>query len=276
MAAPALARAGVRRRTRRYVLAAPDHVAVAYAINPWMDPAAPFDPERARAQWRELRTVLASLGHHVDVMPAVPELPDMVFAANGALVLGRRALLSRFAHPQRRPEAAVHRAWLERRGITVVEARAPVEGEGDLLVVGDRVLAGHGFRTSLSAHDQLRGLTSRDVVSLELVDPRFYHLDTALGVVDEHTIAWHPPAFSEEAAATVRRLHPEAITVDEHDAALLGCNLLSDGTHVIVPAGVRRLASDLAARGRTVVPVDLSELRLAGGGPKCCVAEHHG
>lgn len=275
MAAPALVRARVRRRTRRYVLAAPEHVAVTYAINPWMDPAAPFDPERARVQWQDLRDTLAALGHAVEVIPAVPDLPDLVFAANGALVLGRRALLSRFAQPQRRAEAAVHRRWLERRGITVVEANAPVEGEGDLLVVGDRVLAGHGFRTSMTAHAQLRGLTSREVVSLELVDPRFYHLDTALGVVDERTVVWHPPAFSEASAATVRRLHPDAITVDDHDAALLGCNLVSDGTHVVVPAGVRRLAADLAARGYTVVPVDLSELRLAGGGPKCCVAEHH-
>ena len=276
MAAPALVRARVRRSTRRYVLAAPEHVAVTYAINPWMDPTAPFDPERARAQWLELRATLVALGHQVGVMPAVPDLPDLVFAANGALVLGRRALLSRFAHPQRQPEAEVHRGWLEQRGITVVEARAPVEGEGDLLVAGARILAGHGLRTAPAAHAQLRGLTSREVVSLELVDARYYHLDTALGVVDERTIVWHPPAFSEESADVLRRLYPDAITVDDHDAALLGCNLVSDGAHVIVPAGVRRLARDLTARGLTVVPVDLSELRLAGGGPKCCVAEHHG
>lgn len=275
MAAPTLVRTRPRRRTRRFVLADPEHVSVDYAINPWMDPTSPFDPERARAQWRHLHSTLISLGHQVDVLPAVAGLPDMVFAANGALVLGRRALLSSFAHPERQPEAALHRTWLERHGVTVVEASAPVEGEGDLLVVGQRILAGHGLRTSHLAHEQLRGWTSREVISLELVDPRFYHLDTALGVVDEHTVAWYPPAFSQAAAATLRRIYPDAIIVDEHDAHLLGCNLVSDGTHVVVPAGVRRLAHDLANGGRTVVPIDLSELRLAGGGPKCCAAEHH-
>ncbi len=260
---------------RRYLVASPAHVEVTYAINPWMDPDAPFDPERANAQWRTLVATLTALGHRVDVLPPLAGLPDLVFAANGALVLGRRALLSRFAHPQRQPEAPHHRAWLQQQGVDVVEATAPCEGEGDLLVVGRRVLAGHGFRTSLAAHDQVRAITDREVVSLELADPRFYHLDTALGVLDDDTVAWFPPAFTAAARDTVQRLYPDAVEVDEHDALLLGCNLVSDGRHVVVPSGVQRLAADLAARGLTVVPVDLSELLLAGGGPKCCVAEHH-
>ena len=152
---------------------------------------------------------------------------------------------------------------------------AACEGEGDLLVVGRTVLAGHGFRTDPTAHTQLAALTDRTIVPLELADPRFYHLDTALGVVDERTVAWFPPAFTGAARAELRRRFPDAIVVDEHDALLLGCNLVSDGHHVVVPAGVHRLAADLTARGYVPIPVDLGELRLAGGGPKCCVAEHH-
>lgn len=262
-------------RVRRYLVASPAHVDVTYAINPWMDPDAPFDPERAAAQWRTLVATLTALGHRVDVLPPLAGLPDLVFSANGALVLGRRALLSRFAHTQRQPEAAHHRTWLQQQGVDVVEATSPCEGEGDLLVVGRRVLAGHGFRTSLAAHSQVAAITDRDVVSLELLDPRFYHLDTALGVVDDRTVAWFPGAFTDAGRTTIRRIFPDAIEVDEHDALLLGCNLVSDGQHVVVPAGVQRLAADLVARGFTVLPVDLSELLLAGGGPKCCVAEHH-
>ena len=262
-------------RLRRYLVASPAHVDITYAINPWMDPRAPFDPERAVSQWRTLVATLTGLGHRVDVLPPLPGLPDLVFAANGALVLGRRALLSRFVHPQRRPEAAQHRRWLQQQGIDVVAALDPCEGEGDLLVAGRVVLAGHGFRTSRAAHAQVAVLTDREVVPLELADPRFYHLDTALGVLDERTVAWFPPAFTAAARETIRRRYPDAIAVDEHDALLLGCNLVSDGHHVVVPAGVQRLAADLAARGFVAVPVDLSELRLAGGGPKCCVAEHH-
>lgn len=275
MSATETVRATPRTRTRHYLVASPAHVAVTYAINAWMDPDAPFDPERAGAQWRGLVATLTSLGHRVDVLPPLAGLPDLVFAANGALVLGRRALLSRFAHPERQPEAAHHRTWLQQQGFDVVEAMAPCEGEGDLLVVGRRVLAGHGFRTSRDAHTQVAALTDREVVSLELVDPRFYHLDTAIGIVDDHTIAWFPPAFTDEGREVVERLYPDAIEVDEDDALLLGCNLVGDGRHVVVPAGVGRLGHDLRARDYEVVEVDLSELLLAGGGPKCCVAEHH-
>lgn len=262
-------------RLRRYLVASPAHVGVTYSINPWMDPAAPFDPPRAQAQWRALVATLTGLGHRVDVLPPLPGLPDLVFAANGALVLGRRALLSRFVHPQRRPEAEQHRTWLRHQGIDVVEAVAACEGEGDLLVIGRTVLAGHGFRTAEAAHAQLAALTDRTVVPLELADARFYHLDTALGVLDDRTVAWFPPAFTSTARAAIEQRFPDALVVDEHDALLLGCNLVSDGHHVVVPAGVQRLAHDLTARGYVPICVDLSELRLAGGGPKCCVAEHH-
>lgn len=264
-----------RPRTRRYLLADPAHVDVRYAINPWMDPAAPFDPERAQAQWRQLRDTLVGLGHDVAVLPARPDLPDLVFAANGALVLGDRALVARFAHAERRPEADLHRRWLHDRGITTVDATGSCEGEGDLLVVGRRVLVGHGFRSQPSAAADVATLTDREVVPVELVDPRYYHLDTALGVLDDHTIVWHPPAVAPAAADRLRALYPTAIEVDRHDAELLGCNLVSDGRHVVVPAGVDRLLHDLTRHGFDPVTVDLSELRLAGGGPKCCVAEHH-
>ena len=62
------------------------------------------------------------------------------------------------------------------------------EGEGDLLVAGppdDRVLlAGTGFRTDPRAHAEAAAVLGCPVLPLELVDPRFYHLDTALAVLD--------------------------------------------------------------------------------------------
>ena len=57
------------------------------------------------------------------------------------------------------------------------------------------------------------------------------------------------------------------------DAAVLGLNAVSDGHHVVLAAQAERLADDLAAAGFTPVPVDLSELLKAGGGPKCCTME---
>src|SRR5689334_6235134 len=78
-------------RTRHYLMCAPTHFEVTYAINPWMDPTNPVDAKRAHLQWEVLRNTYLSLGHRVDLIEPMPGQPDMVFAANGGLVVGGRA-----------------------------------------------------------------------------------------------------------------------------------------------------------------------------------------
>src|SRR5882757_8699531 len=118
-------------------MCAPDHFTVSYVINPWMDTARPGDAGLARRQWDTLRRVYLDLGHTVDVIPAVPGLPDMVFAANGGLVIDGHALSARFLHPQRAAEGPAYLEWLRSAGLrSAHEAVAVNEGEGDFLVVG--------------------------------------------------------------------------------------------------------------------------------------------
>jgi N-dimethylarginine dimethylaminohydrolase len=258
---------------RRYLMCPPVHFAVEYAINPWMVPGAPVDRTLARAQWDVLRRTYLDLGHTVELLDPVAGLPDMVFAANGATVVDGVALGARFRFPQRAAEAEAHATWLRRAGVEVVEAERVNEGEGDLLVAGELLLAGHGFRTDPRAHAEAARVLGREVVSLELVDPRYYHLDTAVAVLDATTIAWLPEAFSARSRAVVRERFPDAVVADPADAAVLGLNAVSDGRHVVLPVQAAGLAAALAERGFLPVPVDLSELRKGGGGPKCCTLE---
>ena len=116
-------------------------------------------------------------------------------------------------------------------------------------------------------------MLGRPVVPLELVDPRYYHLDTALAVLDDATVAWLPEAFSPASGAVLRARFPDAVVADPADAAVLGLNAVSDGRHVVLPAQATALAAALAERGFVPVPVDLSELLKGGGGPKCCTLE---
>jgi N-dimethylarginine dimethylaminohydrolase len=269
---------GARTATpRRYLMCPPAHFAVEYAINPWMVPGVPVDRRRALAQWDRLRRTYLDLGHAVDVLAPLPGLPDMVYAANGATVLGGVVLGARFRHPQRAAEAGAHAAWFRRAGLRVVEPEFVNEGEGDLLVVGSGpdavVLAGWGFRTDPRAHAEVARVLGCEVVSLELCDPRYYHLDTAVAVLDATTLAWLPQAFTARSRAVLRERFPDALVADPRDAAVLGLNAVSDGRHVVLPAGATRLAAALAERGFVPVPVDLSELRKGGGGPKCCTLE---
>lgn len=260
--------------SRTFLMCPPEHFQVRYAINPWMDPAVPVDTELANKQWRRLRDTLEGLGHTVRLLDPEPGLPDMVYAANGAFVLHGTAYGARFRYPQRAAEALAHRRWYERHGWRFIPPSAAVnEGEGDLVWAGDRILAGHGFRTDRAAHEDVRRVFGVRVVSLRLVDSRYYHLDTALAVLEPGRIAYYPGAFAPDSLAMLRRTYPDAVLADASDAAGFGLNLISDGQNVILPAGATGMASKLAAAGYTPVPVELSELHKGGGSGKCCTAE---
>ncbi|MFG2473479.1 dimethylargininase [Streptomyces fagopyri] len=261
---------------RRYLMCRPEHFGVTYTINPWMDPAKPVDVALAVAQWEDLRDRYRSLGHTVEELVPSPGLPDMVFAANGATVVDGRVLGARFAHREREAEAAVHLEWFRAHGFPYV--REPVhinEGEGDFAVTASYLLAGRGFRASPLSHGEAQEFFGRPVLGLDLVDPRYYHLDTALTVLDDTTdeIMYYPPAFSPGSREVLRRLFPDALTAADEDAAVFGLNGVSDGLHVLLPQAAAGLFEPLRDRGFEPIGIDLSELLKGGGSVKCCTQE---
>jgi N-dimethylarginine dimethylaminohydrolase len=258
---------------RRYVMTPPRFFAVDYTINPWMDTTTPVDARVALVQWQHLHDVYRQLGHTVDLVDPVPGLPDMVYAANGALIIDGTAAVARFKYAERKQESAAYAGWLSSQGFNARQTRHVNEGQGDLLPVGDDILAGYGFRTDLRAHGEIAGIFDRRVISLELVDPRFYHLDTALTVLDDTTIAYYPPAFSYVSRAHLETLFPDAIVVDTADAYAFGLNAVSDGRHVIHPAAAVGFARQLADAGFEPIGVELPELLKGGGSVKCCTLE---
>jgi N-dimethylarginine dimethylaminohydrolase len=260
-------------RTCRYVMTAPTYFAVEYAINPWMDVSAPVDAHLAHAQWETLRQTYLRLGHQVDLVEPVPGLPDMVYAANGGFIANDVAIVARFRFAERAGESKAYAAWMSSAGYRPVSTRHVNEGQGDLLQVGAMVLAGCGFRTDRRAHGEISAALGVPVISLELVDPRFYHLDTALAVLDDHTIAYYPPAFSEADQRHLHTLFPDAIVVGSADAYALGLNVVSDGRNVVFPAAATGFAAQLRQAGFEPIGVDLSELLKGGGSVKCCTLE---
>lgn len=270
----ALAEPSAVPRARTYLMCPPEYFRVAYAINPWMDTGDPVDTARASRQWEALRQTYLSLGHDVRLIDPVPGLPDMVFAANGATVIEGTVLGARFLHRQRAAEGPAYLDWFRRHGYrTVREPRRVNEGEGDIMLAGDVILMGHGFRTEPSVRDELEEIFGLPVVGLRLVDPRFYHLDTALCVLDTSTAAYYPAAFDDASRAALASVFTRLIEATGADAQVLGLNAVSDGHHVVLPAQAETLAAAVAAAGLQPVGVDVSEFRKAGGGPKCCTLE---
>ncbi|MER5862947.1 dimethylargininase [Kitasatospora sp. NPDC002040] len=261
-------------RIRHFLMCRPDHFDVTYSINPWMEPEKPTSNELAIAQWEQLHTLLVSLGHHVQTIDPAPGLPDMVFAANGATVVDDKALVARFRHPERDGESQHYVDWFRAQGFTEVrQAEWDNEGEGDYLTTRQGILAGNGFRSDPRSQAEAEALFGRPVIGLSLVDPRFYHLDTALAVLDEDEVMYYPEAFTPESRRLLRTLFPDAVIADEADAVVFGLNAVSDGYNVILPEAATGLAAKLRARGFRTHGVDLSELLKAGGSAKCCTLE---
>jgi N-dimethylarginine dimethylaminohydrolase len=255
----------------------PEHFVVEYAINPWMDLSVPVDTALARKQWQLLRDTLTDLGHTVHVLDPEPGLPDMVYAANGAFSVDGTVYGARFRYPQRSAEAAAHHAFYARGPWRFADPVHTNEGEGDFAYLpgayGGVILAGYGFRTEPAAHAEAQEVLGRPVVSLKLVDPCFYHLDTALAALDDRHVTYYPEAFSPASQRVLRQLFPDAVIADRADAEAFGLNLVSDGRHVVLNSEATAMAGKVRAAGYLPVPVELSELKRGGGSVKCAVAE---
>lgn len=258
---------------RHFLMCPPTYFDVTYRINPWMHPDGRVDRRLAMRQWDVLRQSYLAAGHAVDVIEPIDGLPDMVFAANGGFVVDGKAVSARFRFPERRAEAPAFAQWFAQAGLVPVATSAISEGEGDFLLAGDVILAGTGFRTDRAAHAEVSALLGRPVVSLELTDERYYHLDTALAVLSDTEIAYYPEAFTSSSRSLLRDFFPGALLATADDAAAFGLNAVSDGRRVFLPAGARQLERQLVDHGFEPHPIDVSELRKAGGGVKCCTLE---
>ncbi|NRG40971.1 N-dimethylarginine dimethylaminohydrolase [Rathayibacter sp. VKM Ac-2835] len=259
--------------SKTILMCRPEHFTVVYRINPWMDPQVPTDTALAVHQWQTLYDTYVELGFDVQLIEPEAGLPDMVYAANGGFVIDGIAYGASFTYPERQPEGPAYMDWFRGAGFDVRVPEEVNEGEGDFLLVGERILAGTGFRSASDSHAEVARIFGREVVTLELVNPSFYHLDTAIAVLDDTNIAYLPSAFSEEGNRVLRELYPDAILVSEEDASVLGLNSFSDGLNVVIASRAAGFERQLRERGYNPIGVDLSELLLGGGGVKCCTLE---
>ena len=254
----------------RVLMCKPEYFDIEYEINAWMSVDNKVDTERARQQWQQLHDQYKKLGFEIELIVPVKGLPDMVFTANGALVIDGKVALPRFRFSERQPETAHFEKWFEEHGYEQrMQPKANFEGEGDALVLDGKILAGWGFRSSREAHTELAEYFGREVVSLHLVDDHFYHIDTCLAILSEHAIAFYPAAFDEESQQRLRSLVPTVIEASDADARAFGLNAMSDGQHVMCSDRAADFHEQLKAAGFTPVPTPISEFQKSGGGVKC-------
>jgi N-dimethylarginine dimethylaminohydrolase len=271
--------------TARFLMCRPEHFAVSYSINPWMDPAewassARVHADAAAREWAALYRHLVALGAEIDCVPPAPGLPDLVFTANAAVVLDGKALLARFRHPERRMELDHNHAFFESLRAkgwidTIVETPDDLhfEGAGDAIWDASRKLmwTGWGQRSSRSMADVIARMFSVPTVPLELVDPRFYHLDTCLCVLPRGEVLYYPAAFSAQSRQTlVDLVAPELlIEASAHDAEHLAVNSVCLGDRIVMCHASDALRKMLTQRGYEVHVVTLESFNRSGGSAYC-------
>ena len=249
----------------------PDFYGIEYEINPWMSRSRASDDLRARAQWKALFELLSRLGADIRLQPPVKGLPDLVFTANAALIWREVAFVARFRHAARQGETAQDEAWFRANGF---EARSlpagwDFEGAGDALFCGQTLFGGYLIRSDAGALQWLAAQIGCPAIPLQLVDDRYYHLDTCFCPLSSDAAIWFPAAFDDYARRTIIEHVPTLVAVSPDEAARFACNAVVVGKDVVLNTGCRQLETDLAGLGFTPHSTELGEFIKAGGSAKC-------
>jgi N-dimethylarginine dimethylaminohydrolase len=269
----------------RFLMCRPEHFAVTYAINPWMDPKSWARDDRAlgcaaRKEWDRLHRAMLDLGAQVELVPPVPGLPDLVFTANAAVVLDGKALLARFRHPQRQAEEPHFETMfrmLKDNGLIHSISRLPgdlvLEGAGDCVwdQVRNLFWMGYGQRSDAAACHAVEQEFGVDVVALELADSRFYHMDTALRPLPGGEVIYYPNAFTAAGRAEICRRMPaeQRIEISFDDARRFAANAVSIDNAIMLSKCSNRLRAAIEARGYRVITTPLNSFLRSGGSAFC-------
>ena len=258
-----------------FLMCAPDHYDVDYVINPWMEGNIhKSSRDRAVEQWEKLHHTLKEHAI-VDLVTPAKGWPDMVFTANAGLVLGKTVVLSRFMHKERQGEEPYFKQWFEENGYTVHELPKdlPFEGAGDALLdrEGRWLWAGYGFRSELDSHPYLAKWLDIEVLSLRLIDERFYHLDTCFCPLKNGYLLYYPAAFDSYSNRLIemRVSKEKRIAIAEADAVNFACNAVNVDRIVVMNQATDALKAQLADAGFQVIETPLNEFLKAGGAAKC-------
>jgi N-dimethylarginine dimethylaminohydrolase len=269
----------------QFLMSPPDHFEVAYSINPWMKPGEwQLDAKRlardAAQGWELLKAGYEQLGVQVVVKPPVQGCPDLVFTANCAVVLDGKAILARYLKAERSGEEQHGRSMFEQlkaRGLIDSIYRTPegvyFEGAGDAIFDANRRIMwmGYGQRSCRSAHHTVEQVFGIPTVSLELVDPHYYHLDTAFCLLAGGEVVYHPGAFTEEGRDQIRAIvgADKLIEAPLEDAQALAVNGVCIDRVVVMCHCSDALRAELRARGYHVHVVPLGSFNRSGGAAYC-------
>lgn len=258
----------------KLLMCPPLYYGIEYEINPWMSRSRQSDRELTQDQWRNLYRLLQDqLKVEVPLIEPQKGLPDMVFTANAGLVIGNKFVVSRFRHEVRQGEAPYFDNWFRVRGYEVFELgeKEYFEGEGDMLLCGDFLFAGYHIRSDISSHQKVADIVGFEVLSLELTNEWFYHLDTCFCPLAPDMALFYPGGFDSYALKVLEHHIGTLIEVSDEEAKRFACNAIVIGKNVVMNDGCPVTRKKLESSGFSVFETPLGEFIKAGGSTKCLV-----
>lgn len=253
----------------------PTYFDIEYEINPWMHLTDQPSELTAEEQWQKLHDLYVNtFNWDVKLINPVKHLPDLVFATDCCLMIDGKIFLSSFRYPERQPETEQYKNWFMANGYTNIrQSKYLFEGGGDTMVCGNKIIAGYGFRSQIESHRELEEYFGKQVISLKIVNPSFYHLDTSLAVLSKDTVAFYPGAIDEDSQKRLKNAIPNCLEATLEEATSFGLNAVSDGKNVITSNASSSLLRKYEDLGFKVFPTPILEFRKSGGGVKCLTLE---
>lgn len=265
------------------LMVTPDHYSVEYVINPHMEGnIGTVDRHNARWEWEVIRDKFRNFGLKIHELPGQSGLPDMVFSANQSLPYidpkgNKHALMSIMHSEQRKEEVPYIEQWYRQNRYEIhyldQDHVADFEGMGDAIWHFKKRLlwGGYGYRSSKKAYEWIAEKFDVPVVTLELIHPAFYHLDTCFCVLNSDTALIYPPAFTDEGLALIRTAFKTVIEAPEEEAEkLFACNAACpDGRNVVIQKGCKQVNRSLKKNGFAFHEVNTTEFLKSGGSVFC-------
>lgn len=256
---------------KKILMCEPSHFEVSYKINPWMQIGS-VNKKLAGKQWQDLVKIYEDLKIEVEIVEQKKGLPDMVFTADQGIIKGQNLLLSNFRYEQRQKETDTYSKWFEEKGYLVnrLPENVSFEGGGESLWFGNKLLVGTGFRGRPEISRNIKEIWPEvEIISLQLIDPYFYHLDTCLFVLNRETIFYYPSAFSDLSQIVLKQITPNLIEISKKEACNFAANSTVTDHHVVMQKGNLEFLGELGRLGYVGVETDVSEFMKAGGGIHC-------
>lgn len=239
-------------------------------------------------QWQQLKSAYDTLKtkgilDEVSVIPGAEGCEDMVFCANQTFPWKMEdgtqvVVMSKMRHASRQREVPYFEQFFAAKGFKPLhfEKAEMFEGMGDVIPhIGKRLLyGGYGHRTSAEAYEELSAMLHTPVVALELINPKFYHLDTCFVPLSVDSVMLCKEAFTDAGLAMINKLFSKLYYIPEAEAedyfSLNAHAFIAHGVKTaILQKGSKDTVAALKAEGYHVIETETSEFMRSGGSVFC-------